>query len=268
MGNLLCCVEVEESTVAMRERFGKFDSVMEPGCHFVPWFLGLQARGPLSLRLRQLEIRCPTKTKDNVYVTIVTCVQYRALADKASHAFYTLINTRSQIQAHVFDVLRTSIPKLALEEVFDKKKEIAEALEEEVAEAMAPYGYEAARLAGVGAARHRQAVVDGLRACVVAFCAAVPGATPREVMDMVLVAQYLDTVREIAAASASGCSAAAAVPFLPHGPAAARDAVAQIRDGLLQAVQPPAAAAASVAAVGLPLPLPVASVCEGITEEQ
>jgi hypothetical protein len=88
-------------------------------------------------------------------------------------------------------------------------------------------------------------------------------------MDMVLVAQYLDTVREIAAASASGCSAAAAVPFLPHGPAAARDAVAQIRDGLLQAVQPPAAAAAaSVAAVGLPLPLPVASVCEGITEEQ
>uniref|UniRef100_A0A0E0MYN0 Band 7 domain-containing protein n=1 Tax=Oryza rufipogon TaxID=4529 RepID=A0A0E0MYN0_ORYRU len=231
MGNLLCCVEVEESTVAMRERFGKFDGVMEPGCHFVPWFLGLQARGPLSLRLRQLEIRCPTKTKDNVYVTIVTCVQYRALADKASHAFYTLINTRSQIQAHVFDVLRTSIPKLALEEVFDKKKEIAEALEEEVAEAMAPYGY--------------------------------------EVMDMVLVAQYLDTVREIAAASASGCSAAAAVPFLPHGPAAARDAVAQIRDGLLQAVQPPAAAAAaSVAAVGLPLPLPVASVCEGITEEQ
>ncbi|EEE54892.1 hypothetical protein OsJ_02404 [Oryza sativa Japonica Group] len=173
MGNLLCCVEVEESTVAMRERFGKFDGVMEPGCHFVPWFLGLQARGPLSLRLRQLEIRCPTKTKDNVYVTIVTCVQYRALADKASHAFYTLINTRSQIQAHVFDVLRTSIPKLALEEVFDKKKEIAEALEEE------------------------------------------------------------------------------------------------IRDGLLQAVQPPAAAAAaSVAAVGLPLPLPVASVCEGITEEQ
>jgi hypothetical protein len=63
MGNLLCCVEVEESTVAMRERFGKFDGVMEPGCHFVPWFLGLQARGPLSLRLRQLEIRCPTKTK-------------------------------------------------------------------------------------------------------------------------------------------------------------------------------------------------------------
>jgi hypothetical protein len=41
--------------------------------------------------------------QDNVYVTIVTCVQYRALADKASHAFYTLINTRSQIQAHVFD---------------------------------------------------------------------------------------------------------------------------------------------------------------------
>uniref|UniRef100_J3L1F6 Band 7 domain-containing protein n=1 Tax=Oryza brachyantha TaxID=4533 RepID=J3L1F6_ORYBR len=129
----------------MRERFGKFDGVMEPGCHFVPWFLGLQARGPLSLRLRQLELRCQTKTKDNVYVTVVTHVQYRVLAGKASHAFYTLTNTRSQIQAHVFDVLRASVPKLTLDEVFEKKKDVAEALEEEVAEAMAPYGYEVAR---------------------------------------------------------------------------------------------------------------------------
>ncbi|KAF0916368.1 hypothetical protein E2562_005963 [Oryza meyeriana var. granulata] len=300
MGNLLCCVEVEESTVAMRERFGKFDGVLEPGCHFVPWFLGQQARGPISLRLRQLELRCQTKTKDNVFVTVVTCVQYRALADKVSHAFYTLTNTRSQIQAHIFDVLRASIPKLTLDEVFEKKKEVAEALEEEVSEAMAPYGYEvmralvvdvqpeegvrramneaaaageraaadkaaqvrraegdaeAAYLAGVGAARQRQAVVDGLRACFVAFCSAVPGATPREVMDMVLLAQYFETMKEIGAAS--GYSSAA---FVPHGPAAARDAVAQIRDGLLQAAQPPVAAA-----VGHPLP--VTSVCEGITEE-
>uniref|UniRef100_A0A0D9V2D8 Band 7 domain-containing protein n=1 Tax=Leersia perrieri TaxID=77586 RepID=A0A0D9V2D8_9ORYZ len=145
MGNLLCCVEVAESTVAMRETFGKFDGMLEPGCHFVPWFLGQQARGPLSLRLRQLEIRCQTKTMDNVYVTIVTCVQYRALVEKASHAFYTVTNTRAQIQAHVFDVLRASVPKLTLEEVFEKKKEVAEALEEEVAEAMAPYGYEVMR---------------------------------------------------------------------------------------------------------------------------
>ena len=38
-----------------------------------------------------------------MFVNVVASVQYRALADKASDAFYKLTNTRSQIQAYVFD---------------------------------------------------------------------------------------------------------------------------------------------------------------------
>jgi hypothetical protein len=41
--------------------------------------------------------------QDNVFVTVVASVQYRALADKASDAFYKLSNTREQIQSYVFD---------------------------------------------------------------------------------------------------------------------------------------------------------------------
>jgi hypothetical protein len=41
--------------------------------------------------------------QDNVFVTVVASVQYRALADKASDAFYRLSNTREQIQSYVFD---------------------------------------------------------------------------------------------------------------------------------------------------------------------
>lgn len=41
--------------------------------------------------------------QDNVFVTVVASVQYRALAEKASDAFYKLSNTREQIQAYVFD---------------------------------------------------------------------------------------------------------------------------------------------------------------------
>ena len=63
MGNLLGCVQVDQSTVAIRERFGKFDSVLEPGCHCLPWCLGSQVAGHLSLRLQQLDVRCETKTK-------------------------------------------------------------------------------------------------------------------------------------------------------------------------------------------------------------
>ena len=41
--------------------------------------------------------------QDNVFVTVVASVQYRAMAEKAADAFYKLSNTKAQIQAYVFD---------------------------------------------------------------------------------------------------------------------------------------------------------------------
>ena len=42
---------------------GKFDDVLEPGCHCLPWILGQQLAGHLSLRVQQLDLWCETKTK-------------------------------------------------------------------------------------------------------------------------------------------------------------------------------------------------------------
>lgn len=41
--------------------------------------------------------------QDNVFVNVVASVQYHAIAEKASDAFYRLSNTRAQIQSYVFD---------------------------------------------------------------------------------------------------------------------------------------------------------------------
>ncbi|XP_015066038.1 hypersensitive-induced response protein 1-like [Solanum pennellii] len=280
MGNLFCCVQVDQSTVAIKERFGKFDDVLEPGCHFLPWCIGSQVAGYLTLRLQQLDVRCETKSKDNVFLTVVASIQYRALADKATDAFYKLSNTRSQIQAYVFDVIRASVPKLNLDDVFEQKNQIAKAVEDELEKAMSAYGYEivqtlivdiepdehvkramneinaAARLrvaanekaeadkivqikraegdaeakylAGLGVARQRQAIVDGLRDTVLGFSVNVPGTTAKDVLDMVLITQYFDTMKEIGASSKSSAV------FIPHGPGAVSDIAGQIRQGLLQ----------------------------------
>jgi regulator of protease activity HflC (stomatin/prohibitin superfamily) len=82
-------------------------------------------------------------------------------------------------------------------------------------------------LSGVGVARQRQAIVDGLWESVLAFSDNVPGTTPKEVMDMVLVTQYFDTMKEIGASSRNS------TVLIPHGPGAVRDVVEQIRNGLL-----------------------------------
>lgn len=63
MGQAFGCIQVDQSTVAIRETFGKFDDVLQPGCHCLPWCLGSQVAGHLSLRVQQLDVRCETKTK-------------------------------------------------------------------------------------------------------------------------------------------------------------------------------------------------------------
>ncbi|CAA7031887.1 unnamed protein product [Microthlaspi erraticum] len=280
MGQVLGCVQVDQSTVAIKETFGKFDDVLEPGCHCLPWCLGSQIAGHLSLRVQQLDVRCETKTKDNVFVTVVASIQYRALAQSAQDAFYKLSNTRNQIQAYVFDVIRASVPKLDLDSTFEQKNDIAKTVESELEKAMSHYGYEIVQtlivdiepdvhvkramneinaasrmreaatekaeaekilqikraegeaeskyLSGMGIARQRQAIVDGLRNSVLAFSETVPGTSSKDVMDMVLVTQYFDTLKEIGASSKSNSV------FIPHGPGAVRDIATQIRDGLLQ----------------------------------
>ncbi|KAH0435930.1 hypothetical protein IEQ34_026509 [Dendrobium chrysotoxum] len=217
MGQSLCCLQVDQSTVAIKETFGKFDDVLEPGCHVVPWVLGKKVAGYLSLRVQQLDVRCETKTKDNVFVTVVASVQYRALANKAADAFYKLSNTREQIQSYVFDAARL---RLAANE----KAEAEKILQIKRAEGEAESKY----LAGLGIARQRQAIVDGLRDSVLAFSANVPGTSAKDVMDMVLITQYFDTMKEIGASSKSSAV------FIPHGPGAVKDVAAQVRDGLLQ----------------------------------
>jgi regulator of protease activity HflC (stomatin/prohibitin superfamily) len=73
---------------------------------------------------------------------------------------------------------------------------------------------ESKHLAGVGIARQRKAIADGLRDSVVAFTGNVHGATPREVMDLVLITQYFDTIKELGEHSRSSTI------FLPHSPGA------------------------------------------------
>lgn len=63
MGQAFCCIQVEQSSVAIKEQFGKYDEVLEPGCHCLPWISGKRVAGYLTLRLQQLDVRCETKTK-------------------------------------------------------------------------------------------------------------------------------------------------------------------------------------------------------------
>lgn len=83
---------------------------------------------------------------------------------------------------------------------------------------------ESKALQGQGIANQRRAIIEGLKQSVEAFSAAVEGTTPRDVMMLVLVTQYLDTIKEIGAQDKSNTL------FMSHSPAVIGDLFRQIQE--------------------------------------
>ena len=89
----------------------------------------------------QLDVTVDTKTEDNVFVKVVTSVQYHVLADKIYDAYYRLQDPELQITSFVFDVVRAHVPKMQLDDVFGKKEEIAESVKSELSEIISNMGF-------------------------------------------------------------------------------------------------------------------------------
>lgn len=188
---------------------------------------------------------------DNVFITSVVSVQYAVLREKCFEAFYSLTNPHQQITAHVYDVMRSELPLLELDAVFEAKEDLALSVKNALAETMSNYGYqivqvlitdldpdqkvkqamneinsskrlkfavaeraegdkilqvkaaeaeaEAKYLSGVGVAKQRKAIVDGLRGSIVNFQGSVEGSSTKEVMDLLLLTQYFDMLQSVGA---------------------------------------------------------------------
>jgi regulator of protease activity HflC (stomatin/prohibitin superfamily) len=271
---------VEQQTAAVLERFGKFRRVAWPGLNIKIPFIDRVA-GRVNLRVQQLDVKVETKTLDNVFVHVVVSVQYVVTREQVYDAFYRLDQPATQITAYVFDTVRARVPRIALDDVFEHKDEIADAVREELADVMATFGYvivkalvtdiepdprvkesmneinaarrlreaaaergeadkilkvkaaeaeaESKALQGKGIADQRRAIIDGLRESVGQFAADIPGTTPESIMQLVLMTQHYDTLKEV------GASAHTNAVFIPYTPGGMSDLAAQMRDALLGA---------------------------------
>jgi regulator of protease activity HflC (stomatin/prohibitin superfamily) len=132
---------VKQQTSAIIERFGRFLAIRQSGLHIkIP--LIDRVAGRMSLKILQLDVIVETKTKDDVFVKLKVSVQYKVIADKVYDAFYKLDFPQDQITSYVFDVVRAEVPKMKLDDVFEKKDDIANAVKRELNDAMINYGYD------------------------------------------------------------------------------------------------------------------------------
>jgi regulator of protease activity HflC (stomatin/prohibitin superfamily) len=131
---------VKQQTNAIVERLGRFHSIKHPGLQFKIPIIDKIA-GKLSLKVQQLDVMVETKTKDNVFVKLKVSVQYQILEDAVYDAFYKLDSSTEQITSYVFDTVRAEVPKMKLDDVFERKDDIAVATKRELEDAMNTYGY-------------------------------------------------------------------------------------------------------------------------------
>ena len=90
---------------------------------------------------------------------------------------------------------------------------------------------ESKRLQGEGIANQRKAIISGLKDSVEDFSKTVPGSTPQDVMQLVLMTQYFDTLKDIAANDHTN------TVLIPHTPNALTDIFAQIRNAIVSGTE-------------------------------
>jgi len=90
---------------------------------------------------------------------------------------------------------------------------------------------ESKALQGQGIANQRKAIIEGLQVSIEQFQKVVDGASAREVMQLVMVTQYFDTLKSI------GESDRTNTLFLAHSPGAVKDVSDQIMESMLIATK-------------------------------
>jgi regulator of protease activity HflC (stomatin/prohibitin superfamily) len=138
-----CCVTVPQDKIFAVEWFGSFSQVVGSGLHCV----GFDCAGccitfrSITKRVEQNDVFVETKTKDNVFVLVKVSVQQTVIPDQAESAIYKLANVSAQIDSYVSDVVRSHVPKMNLDDAFENKDAISQAVQDTLTRQMHDYGF-------------------------------------------------------------------------------------------------------------------------------
>ena len=73
-----------------------------------------------------------------------------------------------------------------------------------------------------------EAIINGLRESVMNFQQELNDVSSKDVMEMMMMTQYFDTMKDV------GCASGNSTIFVPSGPGAVADAAAAVRTGIMQ----------------------------------
>jgi len=171
----------------------------------------------------------PRRTLDEAYESkeVIATALKTALQHEMKRYGYEIVNalvTDLQPDSNVMAAMNQIESQRRMRYAAQEKAEAEKILIVKAAEADA----ESKFLSGQGVARQRKAIVEGLKESVLEFNEGVVGTSPADVMQLMMVTQYLDMLKDVGLKSSS-------TVFIPHGPGAVSDVQGQMRQGFMEA---------------------------------
>lgn len=138
-----CVATVPQDRYFAVEQFGKYNGILSPGLSWA----GFDCCGmcvslrSITSRVEQILVNVHTKTKDNVFVTVVVAVQLSVIPENIREAMYKLQNVTAQVESYVADVVRSQLPTMTLDEAFENKDHVSAEVQLKLTAEMKEYGF-------------------------------------------------------------------------------------------------------------------------------
>jgi len=130
---------IPTACTGVRQTFGRFTGLCKPGLNvYIPF---VQSITTVSNMVQNKEFQLRVKTKDNVFTDLNIGVQLKINHEDTERAFFSLENPEEQIDTYVQNVVRSKVPKMKLDELFESQGDIGESVRENLDEKMSGYGY-------------------------------------------------------------------------------------------------------------------------------
>lgn len=130
---------VPSSTSGVRQTFGKFSNICQPGLNFCIPFV--QSINIVSHRIQEQRFKLEAKTQDDVFVKLELSVQSEIKVEDTHKAFFTLTDPESQLTSFIENVVRSEVPNMTLKELFQQQTRISDNITTALSARMQEFGY-------------------------------------------------------------------------------------------------------------------------------
>jgi regulator of protease activity HflC (stomatin/prohibitin superfamily) len=123
------------------ERLGRYHRTLQAGPHLVIPFVD-KLSPVIDLEQLQIDVKATVKTNEDQFITLPVTVFYRVIQDRAHDSIYEVMKPKDAIRSLVQGEVKSTAATMNLQQIFDSRDTIKEAVEQTLRNEIVSYGFE------------------------------------------------------------------------------------------------------------------------------